>query len=692
MRRTATGATKKTADAAPPAAAAAAASAPVEPLLSGRVAIGVCAALLAGFVLIAWLAVRGKSATYDEPLHVTAAWEVANRREFRVDPEDPCLWQYWAALPQPSSAFHSESGPLWSHALSNVKWPWTTVTLYDTPGLDADAFLARSRAMMLVLAVALGAAIATWAGQIAGGAAAVVAAALFAIDPNFLAHAPLVKNDVTIALVMFAMVWAAWHCGRRLTWPAAAAVVLCAAAGPAVKFSGNALVPFLAAILLARALLPGPWRCLRRDVRTTGGKVGVAAGLCATAALTSWLLIWACYGFRFSVSPEPGAPMDFPAMLAQTALNDLGARHPEREPTPAEAAAWVPPPLVKGILWARDHRALPEAWLYGLLETYCGSRVRRSFLCGRTSIVGFPMYFPLAFIFKTPLATQVSMVLAALVGVGAITLKRRGAASAPAARPRKPSVDPASTADTWRWETLWIALCLALPVLMYGGSAVRSNLNLGLRHLFPIYPYLYVSVGLAAAVALERWRRVARLIIAGLAVALAGETLLAFPDYIPFFNAACGGSRGGLGLLSDSNLDWGQDLKLVAAWQREHPDVKLYLAYFGKADPRYYGIRFTNMPAGFAGYNVRDGQLVAPPKPTSRPNAPGVLAISATILQGTYESGTEQDIYGPLRRSTPLAVLGGSIYLFEVNVVAPPQASETTAPANAPAAPPSSRP
>ncbi|MEA2710151.1 MAG: hypothetical protein QOF78_2752, partial [Phycisphaerales bacterium] len=58
-----------------------------------------CSLLLALFGAVAFAAARGKSATYDEPLHVLAAWEQWHRGDFRLDPENPPLWKYWAALP-----------------------------------------------------------------------------------------------------------------------------------------------------------------------------------------------------------------------------------------------------------------------------------------------------------------------------------------------------------------------------------------------------------------------------------------------------------------------------------------------------------------------------------------------------------------------------------------------------------------
>src|ERR1700728_4879287 len=85
-----------------------------------------------------------------------------------------------------------------------------------------------------------------------------------------------------------------------------------------------------------------------------------------------------------------------------------------------------------------------------------------------------------------------------------------------------------------------------------------------------------------------------------LAIGLITETAHAYPNYIPFFNIFCGGPRGGIRLLSESNIDWGQDLPRLAKWQSEHRDRPIYLLYWGSGDPQYYGISYVNLPESTA--------------------------------------------------------------------------------------------
>ena len=230
------------------------------PRFNPRIAIGGIVALLAVFAaVLAFFAVASKAPTYDEPLHALAGWQQLWLHDFRVNPEDPPLWKYWAALPNGPHAIQAQTN---TRAFSNVaadtneQWYYVVETLYRTEGNDADTFILRSRAMMLVVSVALGVAIAWFAWQLAGALAALVATLFYCLDPNVLAYTALVKNDISLSLVMLGLCWAIWRAGRRVTlWNALAIALLCAAAVN-VKFSGVLLGPMTALLLLIRALLP----------------------------------------------------------------------------------------------------------------------------------------------------------------------------------------------------------------------------------------------------------------------------------------------------------------------------------------------------------------------------------------------------------------------------------------------------
>ncbi len=573
------------------------------------------------------------SATYDEPLHAASAWVEWRHGDYRINPEDPPLSKYWAVFPLASDALTIDRDmPAWremGRELSATRWAWCVDMLFWR-GNDADAYLTRAREMMLILGVAMGAVIAWFAHRLAGAPAAIVATALLAFDPGFLGHAPLVKNDVAIALVTIGLVMAIWSFGRRGTWKNALVVMLLCGAGFVTKFSGVLLAPVLVLSLIVRALLPLDWIVLGRSVQSRRGRLLAAGAMSLASALATVFIIWATYGFRFDATPD-GAVIDQAPLLEKLKYKTLQVRL-GRQPTLIEVADADPPLVGRVVSWATRQELLPQAWLTGFLYTYDSSILRRSFLLGEFSVTGWWYYFPLAMLFKTPLATLVLLAMSA--GLLGWIIRRRG--------------------GPWLRANAWTLTCFIVPFAIFLFFAMSSNLNLGLRHVFPLYPFLFIAAGCAAAWA---WAHLAgRAVVGTLLLALAVESLAAFPNYIAFFHVAAGGPRGGIRLLSDSNLDWGQGLKHLAEWQRENPSKPLYLAYFGTADPAYYGIRYTNLPGGYS--------FGEPPR---WPDGPAVLAVSATILQGTYAFSDElRASYQALQSQPVLEVVGETIYLYEV--------------------------
>ncbi len=181
-----------------------------------------------------------------------------------------------------------------------------------------------------------------------------------------------------------------------------------------------------------------------------------------------------------------------------------------------------------------------------------------AYLFGNVSTSGWWYYFPVAFLVKTSLPLLVLLGLAIWRG-----------------KMRK---------DEW---------FLLVPVAVMLAAAVVQNLNYGLRHLLPIYPFLIIfAARLLAPPWADRHRRWIPMAAAVLAVWVAAEAGLYAPQYLAYFNELTGGPAGGGRVLADSNLDWGQDLPRLAAWQRHHPEATpLYFSYFGTSDPARYGVR-----------------------------------------------------------------------------------------------------
>jgi hypothetical protein len=632
------------------------------PAIGRKPALVVCGALTLLFAVLAYTAVLGKSPTYDEPYHLVGAYMRSAQGDYRFNVEDPALFAHFAALrleddalkiPFPGRAEAAKPRELLNADLDeeqmfrefpgNIYYQWVLAAraVFQTPGVDADALIDRARLPFTLLGALLVAVLAWWAWGLAGSAAAVAAAALVALDPNFLGHAPLLKNDVPITLLMVAMMFALWRIGRSVTVANSVALIAIFAAAFNFKYSGVLLVPILAATLLARSLLPLAWPAFGRSLAKRWQRLALSLALGCMTAVGTAAVTWACYDFRFAPSSNPELRLDTAEVgeRAVIRLKNIRAFELERAGRPREEVlASVKEPLatptpVRLALWLEEMRLLPQAWINGFVYTYQSSLTRRSFLMGEHSTVGWRSYFPLAMSFKTPMATWAAIVFLPLLVL--VLRLRRG----------------------WRptWEQGWAISCVGLAPLVYGANAIMTNLNLGLRHVLPIYPFLFVAGAVSFAWLLSVFRG-ARWIGGGLVALLAIETLVAYPDYLAFFNAPSGGARGGFHLLSDSNLDWGQDLKGLAEWREQNRGKPLYISYFGTADPRYYIPDAIILPGGLVGDAT---------KPPEGIRSDSFLAVSASCLQGTYTQGGFLD---SLKRvclpGREVALIGGSIYVF----------------------------
>ncbi len=160
-----------------------------------------------------------------------------------------------------------------------------------------------------------------------------------------------------------------------------------------------------------------------------------------------------------------------------------------------------------------------------------------AYLFGHKSQHGWWYYFPVALLFKTPLPF---LVLAA-IGLGRRHLDAIAAAS------------------------VVMAIAMSTPI------------NIGIRHLLPIYAPLAI---LAAAGAQRLWERRHRVTVAVLCGWMFVGTLISHPDYIPWFNELALGH--GERILSDSNFDWGQDvLRLRTICRQRHIDSLAFEVFTG---------------------------------------------------------------------------------------------------------------
>jgi hypothetical protein len=252
-----------------------------------------------------------------------------------------------------------------------------------------------------------------------------------------------------------------------------------------------------------------------------------------------------------------------------------------------------------------------------------------AFFLGQYSKTGWLLYFPVAFLIKTPVPS-IALIL------GSLLLFRAGT--------------PLRLRE---------GLFLLLPVGIVLGLMIPAKINIGVRYLLPIYPFLFVCAARLATLSFPRpWLGPVAL---GVPVLLtAASSLAQAPHQLAYFNELIGGPDKGDEYLADTNIDWGQDLKGLKEYMDRQELPMVYLAYFGTAPPEEYGIRYQEAPT-FAAvtWPARSSERLSPRERRH------VLAVSVTNLQGVYlgEPGPYHFFY---QKRVPVAKVGHSIWVYDL--------------------------
>ena len=260
---------------------------------------------------------------------------------------------------------------------------------------------------------------------------------------------------------------------------------------------------------------------------------------------------------------------------------------------------------------------------------------RASFLLGDFSAEGWWYYFPVAFAVKTPLLVILLIFLATI-----LLLRSR--------------------------VTRGKALFLIIPPSAFFLVSMQSGLNIGYRHLLPMLPFLYLlAAGVSALPGLSGKpvrpiEHLTRLALLGALLSVLLIDLWLHPHYLSYFNVVAGGPANGSQVLIDSNIDWGQDLKRLDEWMAENDVDKVKLAWFGTADPDYYGIEYEPLP----GLPHHFDLWWDAPFDTLDPE-PGIYAISVSNL---WELPlTEKTVFASFREREPDDRIGYSILIYRVD-------------------------
>jgi tetratricopeptide (TPR) repeat protein len=539
-----------------------------------------------------------QSQTWDEGDHIYAGYRSWKDADFGLNPEHPPLVKLLATIPLLGMSL--EVPPLQDRYFKHEAFLGGRDFVY---GNDADRIHALVRIGPALLTLAMGL-VAFLAGrEMFGAGAGLIALVLLAFDPNVLAHGALVTTDVGFSLFMLAAVYGFYRYVRAPSVPRLVLVGVATGLGMATKHTG-VLIP-LVLVLLAVTELWGPTAPDTHRPRRGARALRLTAVL-AVAGVIAFALLWAFYGFRYAARP------------GSLALN----------PGFADLVGFLSPPRSEILSALARWHLFPESYLYGFADVFVTEGFYRSYVLGKAYPHGVWFYFPVALLVKS---TLTFLVLPIVIAAAVLTKRLAG-----------------------RREILF----LAVPPLVHLLVAVSSRMNIGIRHVMPVYAFLAVLGG-GALWAFARRGRSWKYVVAGLLLLHVGSSVRAFPAWMAYSNELWGGPTRTYEHLSDSNTDWGQQLESLAAYLDERGVRECWFAYFAQAtvDWSYYGIPCKPLPTA-DGFWFGDAPQVPPV-------IEGTVVISAGVLSG-FEVGPEPlHLYAPFQKVQPTAQIDGGLFVFD---------------------------
>ena len=589
---------------------------------------------------------RRDSLTWDEGHHLYSGYLSWKSGDFGINPEVPPYAKMIASVPL--LRMRLIVPPLQGRFFKDEAFFGGRDFMFRN---NTGAMLLRARLAASLFSFALALLIFAAARRMFSTGAAFIALALFVFDPNFLAHGALVTTDVPSACALFATVYAFYRWRMEPNRKRLVLVGLCAGLALVTKFTGILVAPILLLLAAFEAAFPAflsPYRDLIVDRRGVLAR-RFALGL-PIAALITWAMVWLMYGFRFAARPR-GLVLH-PAFAAY--VHQLGS-----------------PRSIAILTWLDRHFLFPESWLYGLADTKITADSYTSYFCGHVFPHGNLLYFPACFAIKSTLPFLLLFALTwILIALRWFTARRE-------------------------------MLYLVLPPAAYFLVAMASNMNIGARHLLPIYPFLYV-LGAGAAANLLLMNRRWLVAVFALVAWQAADALAIYPAYMAFGNGLWGGPSNVHLYLSDANVDWGQQLNdvrgylasrgiVAPGWNSAgriserspqsgtpllssgselspHPlDAKsCWFAYFpdGVVLPSAYGIPCKRLPTADTLWWQHD--------PTDLPTEiDGPVLISDSDLEGIEFGEGPLNPYEQFRTLKPTAVIDHGVYVYDGHFAIP---------------------
>jgi 4-amino-4-deoxy-L-arabinose transferase-like glycosyltransferase len=558
-----------------------------------------------------------ESAIMDELAHIPAGYSYVSELDYRLNPEHPPLVKTLSAIPLLALDLNFPKDAAWDGV--NNQWEMGAKFLYDGPN-DPNTIVRTARIAPILLTLLLVFLVYYVSKKRIGSYWALVSSALVAFSPTILAHGHYVTTDVGASLGILFAIWRFVELLRKDPvetkdiWFAGLALGI----AEILKFSAVLLLPFFVLLAIAHYYIR------RGSIWKESLKVLAVFGIAYL------LVVYPTYALLTSKYPSAKQISDTEVLLQS--FHNKGT-------TTQKCRLW-------GCLADLDtemtkHTVTRPAaeYLLGVLMVKQRSDAgNTAYFLGRVSASGSPFYFPVAYLTKETLPALLIILVPLLLALQQIlsNLRRRNISWA--------------LREYLRYS--FFEFSLILFVVLYWIYSILSPLNIGVRHILPTIPLLYIL----AATGWKKWswshvpKESSRndileivkkvwgaiwkmvLLIALLLWAVA-EALIAAPHFLPYYNELAGGTKSGYKLITDSNYDWGQDLLALQKLLDGHPEVdKIAVDYFGGGNAEYY------LKERARSWSSKDGD----------PRAEGIhwIAVSANALQEAIQP-KENGFYRP---------------------------------------------
>ncbi len=611
-------------------------------------------------VSVAWQ----ESGIIDELAHIPSGYSYVRYLDFRLNPEHPPVVKALSGIPL---LFADLSFPTdhssWTDDV-NGQWTVGNQFIYQENGTRAEQIVFLARLFPILLTLILIFFVWWWARELMGSWWALLPAAFAALSPNILAHGHYVTTDMGAALGFFVGLY---FFVRYLISPTPSRMIWAGiffGVAELMKFSNVLLIPIFVILVLTywwvkarekgvKFLSVPSWKILWKYIR----------GLILIGVI-GYLLVWAVYALftinypierqnadtiyileSFSGGPDQGLAECLPQNLSMRCLAELD-------------------------IWFSSNpvfRSIGHYLLGVLMVIQRSAGGNTAYFLGDLGNVGWWYYFPVVFLLKAPLPTLLFIFGGLCLGIRRWNRNRKQ-------RNTKRIYEYLSL--SFPEFSMWVL------IVVYWLYSIQSPLNIGFRHVLPTLPFMFILAGGA----FKRWvsergtpsrslliqmfsafSRRAMVYAKGMVVAilfiwLVAETAFSYPFYLSYFNEIGGGVWKGYTYVTDSNYDWGQDMKRLRTWVEEHDVEKIAVDYFGAADVGYY--------LGEKGvvWNSNKGN----------PIDEGIewIAISINAIQSTKAELMEGFAFGDpdaydfiSHYDTPYARAGTSIFIYRLDGV-----------------------